>query len=136
MTLYRDPSVKFGGMDVGGIRVSHLSHIDKPLSVALTVSRGKRLPYTVQPLPASDPAPDVAGGEASASGAVHPETAGNFQAMQIKLRERFGDDRMGARIWIGQQIGRDIASTTELDAREVSHVLAVMRGAKREAATA
>ena len=54
MTLYRDPAVKFGGMDVGGIRVSHLSHIDKPLSVALTVSRGKRQPYTVQPLPSAD----------------------------------------------------------------------------------
>lgn len=57
MTLYRDPSVRFGGADVGGIRVSHLSHIDKPLSVALTVSRGKRQPFTVQPLPeaAGDP---------------------------------------------------------------------------------
>ena len=40
LTLYRDPAVKFGGMDVGGIRVSHLSGIDKPLTVALTVSRG------------------------------------------------------------------------------------------------
>jgi hypothetical protein len=50
MTLYRDPAVKFGGMDVGGIRVSHLSHIEKPLSVALTVSRGKRQAYKVLPL--------------------------------------------------------------------------------------
>lgn len=66
MTLYRDPAVKFGGMDVGGIRVSHLSHIEKPLSVALTVSRGKRQPYTVQPL-AEAPAPawDVAVAAAS-----------------------------------------------------------------------
>jgi len=56
MTLYRDPAVKFGGMDVGGIRVSHLSHIDKPLSVALTVSRGKRQPYTVRPLTDAAPA--------------------------------------------------------------------------------
>jgi hypothetical protein len=38
--------------DVGGIRVSHLSHIDKPLTIALTVTRGKRAPYVVQPLPA------------------------------------------------------------------------------------
>ena len=50
MTLYRDPAVKFGGMDVGGIRISHLSNIDKPLSVALTVTRGKRQSYTVKPL--------------------------------------------------------------------------------------
>jgi hypothetical protein len=56
MTLYRDPAVKFGGMDVGGIRVSHLSHIAKPLTLALTVTRGKRAPYVVQPL-ADAPAP-------------------------------------------------------------------------------
>ena len=56
LTLYRDPAVKFGGQDVGGIRVSALSHIDKPLTLALTVTRGKRAPYVVQPL-ADAPAP-------------------------------------------------------------------------------
>jgi len=50
VTLYLDPSVRFGGSAVGGIRVSHLSGITKPLTVSLSVSRGKREPYTVQPL--------------------------------------------------------------------------------------
>lgn len=50
MTLYRDPAVKWGGMDVGGIRVSHLSHLTKPLTLALTVTRGKRAPHVIQPL--------------------------------------------------------------------------------------
>ena len=58
MTLYRDASVKFGGMDVGGIRVSHLSHIDRRMQLALTVTRGKRAPFVVEPLP--EPAADVA----------------------------------------------------------------------------
>ncbi|NKU61704.1 hypothetical protein GS891_00190 [Rhodococcus hoagii] len=49
MTLYRDPAVRFGGQDVGGIRVSHLSHIDKRLTLALTVTRGRRAPYVVEP---------------------------------------------------------------------------------------
>jgi len=57
LTLYRDPAVKFGGMDVGGIRVSHMSHIDKRITVALTVTRGKRAPYTVDPLKDDAPAP-------------------------------------------------------------------------------
>ena len=56
MTLYRDPAVRFGGMDVGGIRVSHLSDIDKPLTIVLAVSKGKRAPYVVKPL-ADAPAP-------------------------------------------------------------------------------
>lgn len=50
MTLYRDPGVKFGGMAVGGIRISHLSHIDRRLTLALTESRGNRKPYIVEPL--------------------------------------------------------------------------------------
>lgn len=50
MMLYRDPEVRFGGSAVGGIRVSALSDIDKPLSISLTVTRGKRAPYVVEPL--------------------------------------------------------------------------------------
>jgi hypothetical protein len=51
MTLYNDPTVRFGGVATGGIRVSHLSHIDKSLTLALTTTRGKRAPVTIQPLP-------------------------------------------------------------------------------------
>lgn len=50
MTLFRDPDVKWAGEPVGGIRVSALSHIDKPLTVSLTETRGRRKPTTVQPL--------------------------------------------------------------------------------------
>lgn len=50
MTLFREPTVKFGGLEVGGIRISHLSHIDKPMTLALTATRGSRKPYTVKPL--------------------------------------------------------------------------------------
>ena len=50
MTLYRDPEVKFGGIAVGGIRISHMSHLDKPLMMALTATRGSKKPYTVKPL--------------------------------------------------------------------------------------
>lgn len=47
MTLYRDPKVVFGGMEVGGIRISHMSHLDRPLAMALTVTKAKRAPYKV-----------------------------------------------------------------------------------------
>ena len=56
MTLYGDPSVKWAGQAVGGIRVSHLSHIDKPIKLMLAESKGKRTSHTVQPLP-DTPAP-------------------------------------------------------------------------------
>ena len=59
LTIYGDPSVRYGGKEVGGLRVSHVSHIDKPITVALTVTRGKRAPFTVQPLPDAPPVPSI-----------------------------------------------------------------------------
>ena len=50
LTLYRDDAVRFGGDTVGGLRISHMSHIDKPITLALTVTKGKRAGFTVQPL--------------------------------------------------------------------------------------
>ena len=52
LTLYRDDKIRFGGQEVGGIRISHASHIDRPHTVNITVTRGKRAPFTVQPLEA------------------------------------------------------------------------------------
>lgn len=51
ITIYRDPDITFGRDRVGGIRISHLSHIDKRLEIALTVTRGKRATFAVDPLP-------------------------------------------------------------------------------------
>lgn len=53
--LYCDPNVRFGGQEVGGTRVSHLSHIDKPQKVVLLVSRGKSEIFVVQPLVETPP---------------------------------------------------------------------------------
>ena len=50
MTLYGDPSVKFGGVEVGGIRISHVSGITEPLRLKLTTSRSKREAYVVNVL--------------------------------------------------------------------------------------
>lgn len=50
LTLYREPSIKFGGQTVGGIRISHMSHIDGPKEVRAQVTRGKRELFVVQPL--------------------------------------------------------------------------------------
>ena len=50
MTLYRDPKVKWGGMEVGGIRISHMSDISDDMTMALTVTRANRKPFTVKPI--------------------------------------------------------------------------------------
>jgi hypothetical protein len=58
LTLYRNPEITFGRDKVGGIEISHLSHLDKPLTVALTATRGRRKNFTVTPLPDA-PTPDL-----------------------------------------------------------------------------
>lgn len=52
VTLYNDPDVMFGKDRVGGIRVSHLSHIDGPQTVNIRASgRGRSpKPWKVEPL--------------------------------------------------------------------------------------
>jgi hypothetical protein len=50
MTLYRDPTVKWAGLEVGGIRISHLSHIDGEKQMMLTATKGSRKPHKVLPL--------------------------------------------------------------------------------------
>lgn len=56
--LYCDPSVDFGGVAVGGTRISRMSGIDKPLKVPLLIKRGKSAVFTVQPLPDAPPTRD------------------------------------------------------------------------------
>ena len=57
MTLFGDPTVKFGGQVVGGIKIAALSHIEKRLTLSLTASKGKRAPFNVEPLTDAAPAP-------------------------------------------------------------------------------
>lgn len=51
MTLFRDDTVKWAGVDVGGIRISHVSHISSATRVLLTTARNKRTPMTIDVLP-------------------------------------------------------------------------------------
>lgn len=56
VTLKFDPTIQFGPERVGGIRISHLSHIGKTMKLASTVKRGKKAPVTIEPLPDVAPA--------------------------------------------------------------------------------
>lgn len=60
LTLYREPTIKFGNQQVGGIRISHLSDIDGKQDVMLQVTRGKRERFSVEPLPDAPAAPTEA----------------------------------------------------------------------------
>lgn len=73
LTIYCDPQVKWGGMEVGGIRISHMSHIDGKMTMALTVTRANKKPFTVLPMAAQNAL--AAQGTASPSGVESTEPA-------------------------------------------------------------
>ena len=51
LTLYADPDVKWAGVAVGGIRISHLSGIESQVMLMLSETKGKRKPIVVKLLP-------------------------------------------------------------------------------------
>ena len=60
MTLFRDPEVSYGGIKVGGVRISHMSHMDAPMAISLAEKRGKKTLFRVEPLIATaDPLEDT-----------------------------------------------------------------------------
>lgn len=61
-TIYLDKAVKYGGKAVGGVRVSALSGIDKPLTLPMIVTRQQIEQVKITPLPDTPhAAPDIAG---------------------------------------------------------------------------
>lgn len=59
MELYCDPSVKFGGEAVGGIRISKLTDIPKEIKVSLTATKGRKALHEIGRLVLSGPLQDV-----------------------------------------------------------------------------
>lgn len=49
VVLYNDETVKWAGQAVGGIRTSHLSHIDGPKVIMVNETRGKKTAQRVEP---------------------------------------------------------------------------------------
>jgi hypothetical protein len=95
MKVYRDPKVLFGGVEVGGIRISHMSHIDKAVTMALTMTRANKKPFTVQPLALKSPDDDlldriVAALEAAPDAAMVRKITLHHEAQHLRDRLRNG----------------------------------------------
>ncbi|MEA3715891.1 hypothetical protein VBL48_16525 [Enterobacter hormaechei] len=55
LTLVGDPSVRYGGVAVGGIKISAMSDVEADFSMMLSVSRGKRQEHRVRRLEVKQP---------------------------------------------------------------------------------
>ena len=88
MTIYRDPEVTWGGMKVGGIRISHMSHMDGEQVLALTATKSSRKPFKVRPLkvaanPKPEPRHDPETGEVDA-----PDAPFDWPAWLVKMGQK------------------------------------------------
>jgi hypothetical protein len=118
MTLYRDPAVRFGGLDVGGIRVSHLSHIEKPMTLVLAVTKGKRAPYVIKPLADfQDPAKLD---KNSAADAITSQQLAELDAGLTSIGITSRDRKLAT---VENITGRGINSAKDLTPDEAAHVL-------------
>lgn len=51
VTVFRDPNVDFGKeKGIGGVRISHMSHLPKAATMKLTVAQGKKGAFVFEPL--------------------------------------------------------------------------------------
>jgi hypothetical protein len=126
VTLFCDPDVVFGGLAVGGTRISALSHIDKPKKVPLLVSRGKSAIFVVQPLKeerrpstvtvdVGEPAPDR----------ITPEKVTELGAAMSNGLELA--DRDAKLKWLTEQLERPVKSPTELTAAEGDRLIELIK---------
>ncbi|WP_020475223.1 hypothetical protein [Zavarzinella formosa] len=96
MTLYCDPTVRFGTQEVGGIRISHMSHIERAETILLTVTKGVKKPFTVQPLVMG---PTLAETIAEIEKAA---TLDALKAVVTKAGKAFADDESRAAITVAK----------------------------------
>lgn len=98
--LFFDADVHFGGIQTGGVRISHMSHLPngEPVSTPVIVSKGRSEMYTVEPLteptrPAEPTAAEVvACTDLDTLRAMHKASGPEMQAV---ILERVADLKAG-----------------------------------------
>lgn len=109
LTLYREPSIRFGKDIVGGIRISHMSHIAGPVELMAQTTRGKREKFVVEPLP-------------DTATSTPPPPAPNAELLdQIgKLADQAGVSRTSlAEEWAASHDGQPIRQAADLGGLEL-----------------
>jgi hypothetical protein len=100
LTLYREPTIRFGNAVVGGIRISAMSHIDGPRELMVQTSRGKREKFTVEPIADAPAAPTVTAADIDAATdldqlktwwTAHPDLRAAIEARGATLKADGGD---------------------------------------------
>jgi hypothetical protein len=102
MTLYNNPEVKFGGVKVGGIRISHLSDIERDIALSLTATKGKKEGFIIKRLEVNTVLADIA----------EAQTVEELNALRPRMK---GVDGAMAAAKARAEVIRAAAETTDTD---------------------
>lgn len=111
--LYHDPKVKWGGMEVGGIRIRAMSHIDQDLRIVAAESKQVRKQITVARLASQQPA---------AQGMTAADAIAKAKSAAAKGTEAF-------RAWFNSDEGKDCRATNALTPDVMADCKATAQGA-------
>lgn len=125
MTLYRDEKVEFGGKQVGGLRISHMSDLRGEMTFALTVTKARRAPYTVKPLAGAPRRADPPKLDARAAQIAAGEES--LAVSRAKAAAAKGTDAF--RAWFNSDEGKDSRATGDLTPEVLSECKAIASGA-------
>lgn len=117
ITLYRNPDITFGREKVGGIEISHMSHIEKTMVETLRVARGKVRRFTVEVL---------------AEPVTEPWRA-QWQAISNALTEAgYTGDSLAMLATAGTVIGQQWDHPNKISAEDAQKILAAVRENENE----
>lgn len=116
LQLYRDPTVKWGGLEVGGIRIRKMTDMpdNRAMTMALTATKGQRKPYIVHPL-IIETAP------AKPAGMTSEEAVSLAKAASAKGTDAF-------REWFNSSEGKDCRATGALTPEVIGDCKAIASG--------
>ena len=132
LTVFRNPDTTWAGARVGGIEISHMSDIEKPMSIMLTKSRGKKRKFTVQPLDkqktaaaerldiVSDPKKEFRSAPLKPKPSTKPYPDEKFRAALPKIRDQIESGKMTQ-----EQVIAHCAKTGTLTPEQVKDIVAI-----------
>lgn len=115
LTLWRDPRVMYGGDAVGGVRVTHMSHIgEQERQAPIIPTRGKAALYPVKPLPDVAPQGGATSGRSQTDAVIGSHLA------------RTGATKDEVRAIARNIAGRDVSSARDLDETETEALIVAL----------
>lgn len=125
LRIFRDPDVTFGGMAVGGIRVSHMSHLpngaDKFVAIVMT-GRARSSEFIIGSLP-------DAASQGGATSGPEPLTDHTRKHVFALLGELGVDDVEEQKARMSKVLRRKITSRTELTEPDGQRLITAMKKA-------